>query len=441
MRVIQDPVMTKCGGLQIALGLILLLCCSISGANAWLPYESKIRGVNLGGLFVVEPWMMGDEWNSMGCRNRNDEFECTQALGQAAADATFQRHWGSWITQEDINLIKSYGLNTVRIPLGFWIHEELVQSGEHFPRGGLSYLENVCRMATSAGLYIILGLHAAPGGQSPDQQFTGKSVKRVGFFNSGNYERAYQWLEWITNVRHTHSAFGNVGAIEVVNEPVPLTDGEKHSLLYEFYPNAWKRIRAVEDGLKVSANNRLHIQMMDGRWSPAGGNPTQGLGGIDLSFALYDDHNYRAYDGDCQPSHTCFVPPTRRDYLYHSCFEDVGGNSPVIVGEWSLATNYPNSNEFDINKGDAVSWYRSWFGAQMDSYEKQKGWIFWTWKVNWIGGRNDWRWGYKQAVEAGVIPSTDPTEANNPDVCKNLKIELELLNQADSFRYKKQAVI
>ena len=68
---------------------------------------------------------MGDEWNSMGCRNRNDEFECTQALGQAAADAMFQRHWGSWITQEDINLIKSYGLNMVRIPLGFGFTKSL----------------------------------------------------------------------------------------------------------------------------------------------------------------------------------------------------------------------------------------------------------------------------------------------------------------------------
>ncbi|KAG0570236.1 hypothetical protein KC19_6G146700 [Ceratodon purpureus] len=420
---------------SLVLGLIL---CFLSVANAWLPNEDKIRGVNLGGLFIVEPWMMGDEWRSMGCDGRNDEFQCVQALGQAAADAAFQRHWGSWITQDDINQIKSNGLNTVRIPLGFWIHEALVRPGELFPRGGFAYLENVCRMATSAGLYIILVLHAAPGGQSPNQQFTGKAVEQVGFFNSGNYERAYQWLEWITSVRHTHSAFGNVGAIEVVNEPVPGNGDQRNSLLYEYYPTAWRRIRAAEDKLHVTLNNRLHIQMMDARWNGNMGDPNQGLGGIDLSFAFYDDHNYRAYDCNPGDSDKCFVPPKRRDYLFHSCFEDLGGRSPVIVGEWSLATSHPNGNEFDINKPDAVSYYRSWFGAQIHSYEKQRGWIFWSWKVNWIGGRDDWRWGYQQAVAAGVIPRSNPSKANDPDVCENLKTlipDFWQSNATDSYKH------
>jgi aryl-phospho-beta-D-glucosidase BglC (GH1 family) len=411
--------------------IVLGLFCFFTLANAWLPSESKIRGVNLGGLFIVEPWMMGDEWNSMGCGGRNDEFQCVQALGQTAADAAFQRHWGSWVTQDDINQIKGLGLNTVRIPLGYWIHESLVQPGEFFPRGGFAYLEKVCDMASAAGLYIILVLHAAPGGQSPNQQFTGKAVNPVGFFNSGNYERAYQWLEWITNVRHTHPTFRNVGAIEIVNEPVPGNNDEKFSMWYNYYPTAWKRIRAAEDKLHVTSNNRLHIQMMDARWNNMG-DPTQGLGGIDLSFALYDDHNYRAYD--CPPdSENCFVPPERRDYLFHSCFEDLGGKSPVIVGEWSLATSHPDGDEFDINKPDAVSFYRKWFGAQIHSYEKQRGWIFWSWKVNWIGGRNEWRWGYQQAVQAGVIPRSDPTKANDPDVCENLKMVIvPNLNQSNA---------
>ena len=161
--------------------------------------------------------------------------------------------------------------------------------------------------------------------------------------------------------------------------------------------------------------------MMDKRFSRGGGDPTQGLAGLDLSFALYDDHNYRAYDGkDCKPN--CYVPPTRRDYLYHSCYEDVGGgsNSPVVVGEWSLMPDYGESSEFDITAADAVAWYHSWFGAQLDSYEKQQGWVFWSYKVNWIGGKNDWRWGYQQAVEAGVINATDPTLAYKPDPCASL---------------------
>ena len=205
----------------------------------------------MGGLFIVEPWMMMDEWNNMGCGGYNDESSCVQALGQTAANTAFRSHWSSWITKDDINRIKGYGLNTIRVPLGFWIKESLVRSREAFPQGGFSYLESLCRMARDANLYVILVLHAAPGGQSPNQQFTGKSVDPVGFFQTSNYERAYQWLEWMTQVVHTNENFSNVGAIELVNEPVPNGGSEVHSLFYEYYPTAWNRIRAVEDGLQV----------------------------------------------------------------------------------------------------------------------------------------------------------------------------------------------
>ena len=238
----------------LGLLLVLVLVCNFFwAANAWLPNNGndKIRGVNLGGMFIVEPWMMMDEWNNMGCGSYNDESSCVQALGQTAANVVFRRHWNSWITKDDINRIKGYGLNTIRVPLGFWIHESLVRSSEAFPQGGFSYLESLCQMARDANLYVILDLHAAPGGQSPNQQFTGKSVDPVGFFQNSNYERAYQWLEWMTRVVHTNKKFSHVGAIELVNEPVPNGNSEVHSLFYKYYPTAWKRIRAVEDGLQV----------------------------------------------------------------------------------------------------------------------------------------------------------------------------------------------
>lgn len=34
------------------------------------------------------------------------------------------------------------------------------------------------------------------------------------------------------------------------------------------------------------------------------------------------------------------------------------------------------------------------------AYEKQAGWIFWSWKAE-LG---DWRWSFRDAVVAGIIP-------------------------------------
>lgn len=43
-----------------------------------------------------------------------------------------------------------------------------------------------------------------------------------------------------------------------------------------------------------------------------------------------------------------------------------------------------------------------WFAAQVQSYEQHLGWVFWNWKSQ-LG--TDYRWSYKAAVDAGVIPT------------------------------------
>ena len=60
----------------------------------------------------------------------------------------------------------SLGLNTVRIPVGYWFLESLVVTSEHFPRGGEKYLDQAVQWAKDAGLYVIIELHGAPGAQA-----------------------------------------------------------------------------------------------------------------------------------------------------------------------------------------------------------------------------------------------------------------------------------
>jgi aryl-phospho-beta-D-glucosidase BglC (GH1 family) len=137
--------------------------------------SGKIRGVNMGSLFVIEPWLASTEWSSMGCGKYKSEFDCVSALGQTQANSVFQKHWGSWITQSDISQMKSHGLNAIRIPVGYWMDESLVHSNsEHFPQGGLSYLSKLCGWASDAGFYIIIDMHGAPGAQVANNPDTGQ---------------------------------------------------------------------------------------------------------------------------------------------------------------------------------------------------------------------------------------------------------------------------
>ena len=76
-------------------------------------------------MFIVEPWMASTEWSNMGCGSYSSEFDCVSGLGQDTANSRFANHWGDWITQGDINQMASYSLNTIRIPVGYWIWESL----------------------------------------------------------------------------------------------------------------------------------------------------------------------------------------------------------------------------------------------------------------------------------------------------------------------------
>jgi hypothetical protein len=150
---------------------------SAGSDKRWLSESGKIRGVNMGSLFVIEPWMVPDEWEKMGCGNAASEWDCVSALGQSQANTVFQSHWGSWITQSDISEMQSYGLNTIRIPVGYWMDESLVYAdSEHFPQGGLHYLSQLCGWASDAGFYIIIDMHGAPGAQVAANEDTGQVI-------------------------------------------------------------------------------------------------------------------------------------------------------------------------------------------------------------------------------------------------------------------------
>lgn len=130
--------------------------------------------------------------------------------------------------------------------------------------------------------------------------------------------------------------------------------------------------------------------MMNNLWGS--GDPTQYL--TQNYFAAYDDHRYLKYASG--------ITQTQAGYLSASCNDNRGGNWPTIVGEFSLSINdnYQFTSAFWPIASN-LAFYQNWFNAQVRAYEKQDGWIFWSWKTS---GLNDPRWDYQMAVAANIIP-------------------------------------
>lgn len=145
--------------------------------------------------------------------------------------------------------------------------------------------------------------------------------------------------------------------------------------------------------------------MMDKLWGS--GDPNQYID--DLYYAAYDDHRYLKWDTSVDVSHD--------SYISESCNDNRDSNWPTIVGEWSLAVPDDVQSSSDWDPSSNVDFYTKWFAAQVHSYEKQQGWVFWTWKAQ----LDDYRWSYQgiitlfsgfrmiadiyaDAVNSGVIP-------------------------------------
>ncbi|KAJ1557696.1 hypothetical protein HK405_015385 [Cladochytrium tenue] len=287
----------------------------------------------------------------------------------------------------------AYGINTVRIPVGYWMMESIVYSdSEHFPQGGIDYLKKVCGYASDRGLYIIIDLHGAPGAQVEENADTGQYAPTPGFFVSYQYDRALQFLAWMTNLIHTTNSMRNVGMLEIVNEPVR-NSTYYPTMISSYYPNALTKIRAAESaiGTNSTGNNALHMQMMAKEWGA--GNPIADL--ASTTFTSFDSHRYIKWDTSVTVDQTA--------YITAACNYGGSVDAPTIVGEFSLSV--PDSVQ------DTAAWattsanaafYEKFFAAQAIGYEaNSEGWIFWSWKAQ----LSDYRWSYKDAVAAGIIPT------------------------------------
>ncbi|KAH8917786.1 glycoside hydrolase family 5 protein [Atractiella rhizophila] len=369
-----------------------------------------------GGLFVIEPWMMGGEWSRIGCGGYNDEFECMTK--NPSAQAGFEDHWANWISQADIQQIKNYGLNTVRIPVGYWIVDGARDASDPYAKGGFKYLKQLLRWCADAGIYAIIDLHAAPGVSTPNQQFAGKSVSDadVGFYNEDNFGRAKYWAWNITTSKVNDPDFAAVFAIEALNEPWTKSSGSPSNkgLITSYYPTFHTTVRDTEEKLGVKCSNTgspykrampfgkrasytdcLNIVYMAANWGS--GDSSTFL--PSLSHVIFDSHRYFAYSEQGSAA----------DVLSNSCNTAVAKEDPepVMIGEFSLAL--PN-NDGDFSQ-DNTDFYRKFFANQAYVAEQGIGSTFWTYKCE-VGAS----WCYTSAVEKGFIP-TNAADGKNGNTC------------------------
>lgn len=139
----------------------------ISGPDLIAPDGSKlfIRGTNLGNWLNPEGYMFG--FSRTNSPRFIDEMLC-QLVGPDYARHFWKEFKDNYITRRDVEFIASTGANTIRLPFHYKLFTDEDYMGLTTAQDGFARVDSVVTWCRDNGLYLILDMHDAPGGQTGD---------------------------------------------------------------------------------------------------------------------------------------------------------------------------------------------------------------------------------------------------------------------------------
>ncbi|GLB40440.1 putative brix [Lyophyllum shimeji] len=332
--------------------------------SAAFDYSSqKIRGVNLGGWLVLEPWITPSVFESTNNDAIVDEYTMGQLLDSQTAQKILKQHWETWITEDDFAAIKAAGLNHVRIPLGYWLPERLRQFGAaHFES---------C-MGVEPCEYVIELLNEPAGFRGDDwaqtiRQFwlDGYDAVRKAAGNGikvmiGDAFLGVQNWSGFLNYPRGQGVIMDFHEYQIFSDPELDRSFDEHLAFACTYSD------------NLSAYQGSNIWTIIGEWSNAVTDCARWLNGRGVG-ARWD---------------ATWFPPNSR---YH-------GSCTNFTGSYS---GFPSAYK---------TFLRKYWEVQVEIGEHVSGWVFWTWKAE-----NADEWSYQKGLEGGWIPQ-DPTDRKYPGI-------------------------
>lgn len=423
--------------------------------NKYVPVLSKpfdygnrpIRGVNLGGWLVLEPFLTPSFFEAYDPRLKIvDEHSLIQhvnkTLGPNAVKELLETHYATFINETTFKEIAEAGLDHVRIPYGYWAVK--VWPGDGF-LGQVSwrYLLRGIEWARKYGLRVNLDLHSVPGGQ-----------------NGWNHSGRQDVVEWLNGPKG--EMYGN-RTLEIHQQLATFFSQDRYKDIVTMYGlvneprmfslnatvvNEWTRTaynivqKAGFKGTIIYGDGFLGVDSWQGVF------PTS-----DFPNLMLDVHEYTIFDdGLLQMPHAAkinFVCNEWKAQLIRSS-SNVTGHGMTFVGEWSQADTdctpmlnnvgtgarwdgtymppgsdpeefdkasphrrcpgngpdcsceIPASGDISLYPDAYKSFLRDFAEAQMHVFENYgRGFMYWNWDCETF---NATQWSYRKSWKLGLMP-------------------------------------
>ena len=124
-----------------------------------------IQGINLGNWLNPEGYMFLFK-DVSSYRLIDQAFR--EMVGPDFTDQFWKAFKDNYITREDIAYIKQTGMNSIRLPFHYKSFTDEDYLGLKSNQDGFARIDSVIKWCKEEGLYVILDMHDAPGGQTGD---------------------------------------------------------------------------------------------------------------------------------------------------------------------------------------------------------------------------------------------------------------------------------
>lgn len=218
--------------------------------------EVLLRGMGLGGWMLMEGYMM----QSSDVADTQHEFKdrLIDLIGEEKTDEFFDAWLENHVTRADVDSLASWGFNSIRLPMHYNlftlpIEQEPVPGQNTWLTKGFDMVDSLLYWCETNNIYLILDLHAAPGGQGANAAISDYDPSKPSLWESAeNREKTVALWAMLADRYKDEPWIGGYDLLNEVNWDLP-----GNTLLRTLYGQITNAIRAVDT---------THIIFIEGNW-------------------------------------------------------------------------------------------------------------------------------------------------------------------------------
>lgn len=242
-----------------------------------------LRGMGLGGWMLQEGYMLQTAGFASAQHQIRNKIE--ELIGETATNEFYDAWLANHVRQIDIDSLKAWGFNSVRLPMHYNlftlpIEDEPIAGENTWLDKGFTLTDSLISWCAQNEMYVILDLHAAPGGQGANEGISDYDSTKPSLWESEeNRDKTVALWQRIAEHYADEQWVAGYDLLNETNWPMP--GGEMLRTLYEEIVDS---IRTVDPD---------HIIFIEGNWYA---NDFTGLTPPWFDNFVYSPHKYWSHN-------------------------------------------------------------------------------------------------------------------------------------------------